>query len=334
MSIQFTPTLQTLQMNPNVAWSNSWFAVPNSQGTPLYAQAVFPVNTSGAGSEYVEFGKRNKSVVGNAKVSLSQNVYEADFEYSTQPLRWEILTSSLYGTASVQHMPGMGGVKMTILSGGDVTIRQSRPYHRYQPGKSMYMATATNFGGPYGGQYQRVGFFDDANGMFFEQGAPASTYNTSLSTLGVTNIASISANASYLQGLNTSLSANNKAGMYVCWRSDINPYAITGVGTSAIYTDYKVSLDQWTDPSAIKNTIDWTKNQMLWLEYSWYGAGCLRWGILLGGEPYILHEQTMGNLQQYAWARTGNLPVRYEQREILHTVIHLLYLYITVFRLS
>ena len=318
--MQLTPNVSNNTTPPNVAWQNSWVLINNDQGRPLYAQAFYPANASGAGNSYVEFGKRNKSVVGNAKVSLSENVYEADFEYGLQPLRWEILTSSLYGTASVQHMPGMGGVKMTILSGGDVAIRQSRPYHRYQPGKSMFMATATNFGGPYGGQYQRVGFFDDGNGMFFEQGTPGSTYNTSLSTLGVSNIASISANAYYTQGINTALSANNPYGMYICWRSDINPWNFPGqTASTAVYTDYKISYDQWSDPSDIKSSINWTTNQMLWLEYSWYGAGCLRWGILLGGEAYILHEQTMGNLQQFAWARTGNLPVRYEQRDTTFT---------------
>jgi hypothetical protein len=219
---QLSAVFQNPAMNPNVAWSNSWVNIQNDQNVNLFAQATYPVNVNQGGNQYVEFGKRNKSVVGSAKVSISQNVYEADFEYGTQPLRWEVITSSLYNTATVQHVPGAGGVKMTILSGGDVTIRQSRPYHRYQPGKSMYMATATNYGGPYGGQYQRVGFFDDANGMFFEQGPAGSTYTYGYSALsayaafGSTNIISMSANSYYLQGINTSLSTRNLSGMYVC----------------------------------------------------------------------------------------------------------------------
>ena len=322
--MQLTPNLAVSPPNPNVGWSNSWITINNDQGRPLFASLTYPSNASGAGNSYVEFGKRNKSVVGNAKVSLSQNVYEADFEYGMQPLRWEMLTSSQYGTASIKHMPGMGGVMMTVLSGGDITIRQSRPYHRYQPGKAMFMATATNFGGPYNGQYQRVGFFDDANGMFFEQGVPASTYNSSASAL-LTNVAAIPSTVYTLSGvnttgLNTSLSANNPAAMYVCWRSDINPSGFSGQRAStSTYTDYKVSFDQWSDPSGIKNSINWNVNQMLWLEYAWYGAGCLRWGVLVNGEPYILHEQGMGNLQQFAWSRTGNLPVRYEQRDTTFT---------------
>lgn len=45
--MQLSPTLQPLQMNPNVAWSNSWFNVSNDQNVALYAAAVFDVNQAG-----------------------------------------------------------------------------------------------------------------------------------------------------------------------------------------------------------------------------------------------------------------------------------------------
>ena len=226
-------------------------------------------NIQSDGALPVNFSKRQKDAVNKLKVSQAQNVYEADFEYGLQPLRWENLTT---GTATVQQLPGQGAVALTINSQGDVAIRQSRPYHRYQPGKAMFMATAMNFGTAVPGQYQRVGLFDDANGIFFEQGAP---------------------------------SYNNPSGMYVVLRNDIN----------SVPNDYKVDFNQWSDPSGIKNQLDWTKIQMIWLEYAWYGAGAIRWGILLNGEEYILHEIGSGNNLTQAWARTGNLPARYEQRD-------------------
>jgi hypothetical protein len=46
--MQLSPTLQPLQMNPNVAWSNSWFKVSNDQNVPLYAAAVYDTNQVGA----------------------------------------------------------------------------------------------------------------------------------------------------------------------------------------------------------------------------------------------------------------------------------------------
>jgi hypothetical protein len=321
---------------------------------------------------------RTRDVLGKLKISKSENIYEADFEYGTQPMRWEnfIANTATSGSiANVAHFPGMGGVRMLVgNNAGDLTIRQSRPYHRYQPGKTMFMATAINFGTStqsstagavfvgsisgttltvasvttgtvavgqvingtdsfgnyvpgnviilsnisgsgagstwtlsvqsttniYGatlnavipGNYQRVGFFDDSNGVFFEQGIPTIA---------------------------------NPSGMYAVIRSDTgNVNLITGTTTSSLPVDYKFSLENWRgDP--VTSLINWQSIQMLWLEYAWYGAGAIRWGCLLNGEPYVLHEVGAGNgtyqgtPQQFAWSRTGNLPVRYEQRNLSNT---------------
>jgi hypothetical protein len=254
---------------------------------PKYAQLTYDTNVNSANAKYVDVAKRGKDVTGHIKTSQDQNIYEADFEYGLQPLRWESLT---VGNGTIQHIPGIGGVKMTILSAGDVTIRQSRPYHRYQPGKAMYMASAVNFGATTTGQKQRVGFFDDTNGIYFEQDSP---------------------------------NATNPNGMYVCWRTDQNLYNVfaSSAGATSGY-DTRVDFVNWSDPQNIKNAINWNTIQMIFLEFAWYGAGTVRWGILSGGEQYILHEQIFGNYpgQTLAWARTGNLPVRYEQRNLTANV--------------
>jgi hypothetical protein len=241
--------------------------------------------------ESVLLPKRVRDVLGRMKVSLHQNVYEADFEYGTQPMRWEVLTANTAtagSIANVIHLPGMGGVRMMVgNNAGDLTIRQSRPYHRYQPGKTMYMATAMNFGAALTNNVQRVGIFDDSNGVFFEQGA---------------------------------VTANNPSGVYCVVRSDAGSINFNnGTTTSSTPYDTKFSYENWYgDP--VGAYIDWTKIQMIWIEYAWYGAGAIRWGVQLNGEPYVLHEIGTGNASwsgqshQFPWSRTGNLPVRYEQR--------------------
>jgi len=243
--------------------------------------------------ESVLLPSRVRDVVGRMKVSLHQNIYEADFEYGTQPMRWENLTAntaSAGSAANIMHLAGMGGVRMLVgNNAGDLTIRQSRPYMRYQPGKTMYMATAMNFGAPTSNNVQRVGFFDDGNGVFFEQGVAT---------------------------------ANNPSGIYCVIRSDAGTVNFNdGTYTPTTPVDTKFSYENWYgDPVA--TLIDWTKIQMLWIEYAWYGAGAIRWGCQLNGEPYVLHEVGTGNStyrgtpQQFPWSRTGNLPVRYEQRNI------------------
>lgn len=204
----------------------------------------------------MSLARRYRDNIGRMKVSQTQNVYDADFEYGLQPLRWENLTT---GSGTISHVPGLGGVQMVVTSAsGDITIRQSRPYHRYQPGKTMFMATNVNFGGPVANQFQRVGFFDDGNGIFVEQ---------------------------------TTATPANPYGMFVVVRSDS--------GNPGLPSDTRFALNNWNgdaiNGTTIIPTIDWTRDQMLWMEYAWYGAGLLRWGIYINGEPYELHAIGVGN---------------------------------------
>lgn len=241
-----------------------------------------PLAVKGLGNApFVVMDPRVRDVSGRAKVSTHQNIYDADFEYGSQPLRWE---NFIVGSGTITPLPGLGGVNMSVTSAsGDVVIRQSRPYHRYQPGKTLYMATNANFGGPVAGQVQRVGLFDDGNGIFFEQGAADAP-------------------------------GRNPAGMFVVVRSDAR-------GTSGgMPADTRIALPAWNGDKALIASLDWNRVQMLWMEYSWYGGGCLRFGVLLNGEPYILHQIGVGNGdytgsgQTLPWSRTGNLPARYEVR--------------------
>ena len=225
--------------------------------------------------------QRLRDNVGKLEVSEVQNLFEADFEYGLQPMRWENYT---VGGATIVANSGLGGTVLSVTTAsGDAAIRQTRPYIRYQPGKTLYMASGLLFGAAYANQRQRLGFFDDGNGIFFEQGDPT---------------------------------AANPTGMSVVYRSD--------AGGSGV-VDTRIASNNWTDPQGVfrgvnpvvgafnVNTI-----QMWWVEFAWYGAGLLRWGVMVGGEPYVLHQIGIGNLagQTLAWARTGNLPVRYELRNV------------------
>lgn len=212
-------------------------------------------------------------VNGRLKTSLSQNIYNADFEYGQQPLRWENFTA---GGGSVIHLPREGGCRLSVgTANGDLAIRQSRPYHRYQPGKSMYMATGHVFGAAVTNNRQRVGMFDDGNGLFYEQGDPTPA---------------------------------NPSGMGIVLRSDIN-------GTPV---DTRVELPDWNGDKSIIQNINWNRIQMLWFEFAWYGAGSIRWGILIDGRQFLMHTIGRGNAPNATvpWSRTGNLPARYEIRNV------------------
>ena len=322
--------------------------------------------------------------LGRLRTSRHQNIYEADFEYGTQPMRWENYV--IGSNSSVTHVPGSGGVRMRLSNtAGDVTIRQTRPYHRYQPGKTMVMSTALNFGAAQTGQRQRVGFFDDGNGIFFEQGdpIPANVITTSTGNLisGNNIITGLTSTTGFFYGMpvsgygitqvnvktdpngnivipnpayvtqvinstavaisqaasNTTVANTysfftpaNPYGMYTVVRSDVQSPSLIARGVSAgTPYDTRIPLPLWNGDNAAINSIDWTRIQMLWQEYTWYGAGMARWGVVINGEWVVLNYIGFGNLgptnvsafpsQQGPWSRTGNLPVRYEQRNLTAT---------------
>jgi len=266
----------------SAGWSLLNFFSPNTQTGAMGTQTASTPLTGIDGAAQFIAPQRLRDVVGKLKVSQSQNIYDADFEYGVQPLRWEQFIQNVSGQAYIVQNPGLGGVSMNIGGGntpGDITIRQSRPYHRYQPGKTMYMASNVNFGSSVSGQTQRVGIFDDSNGIFFLQsGAPY---------------------------------PGNPYAMYCVIRSD----------SGGLPVDQVFPMEAWNGNKNIINAIDWTKVQMIWMEYAWYGAGALRWGVVINGEPWVIHQVGTGNgvvngtAQVKPWSRTGNLPVRYEQRD-------------------
>jgi len=223
----------------------------------------------------ITFDPHHTDVFGRLKTTRHQGMFDADFEYGSQPARWESLT---VGSATISHQPQLGGVRMRLTTAaGDIAIRQSRPYHRYQPGKDQRATGAIVFGTAIAGQVQRFGFFDDSNGAFVEQ-------NGSL------------------------VSTSNPSGMAVVIRSDVN-------GT---INENRVPLPSWSCDLGRIAGINWNNLLMFFVEYAWYGGGSVRFGITINSADFILHEYSPGSQPSNAipWCRSGNLPVRYEMRNI------------------
>jgi len=63
--------------------------------------------------------------------------------------------------------------------------------------------------------------------------------------------------------------------------------------------------------------IDLTKMQMFYMDYSWYGAGFIRWGFRgTDGNVIYAHKIPNNNFNTEAYMRSGNLPARYEVNTI------------------
>lgn len=82
--------------------------------------------------------------------------------------------------------------------------------------------------------------------------------------------------------------------------------------------DLRIPQSSWnldkmdgTGPSGYN--LDLSKMQMFYMDYSWYGAGFIRWGFRAdGGNIKYCHKLVNNNVNNEAYMRSGNLPARYE----------------------
>ena len=73
------------------------------------------------------------------------------------------------------------------------------------------------------------------------------------------------------------------------------------------------SIDKLDGTGPTGYNIDLTKIQMAYIDYSWYGAGKIRYGFKTkSGEVQYVHEYIHNNFKLESYFRSGNLPTRYE----------------------
>ena len=189
------------------------------------------------------------------------------------------------------------------------------------------------------GSNTRIGFFTQQNGFFFQyDGQTVSVVRRS----SVTQLKGYCSNLGYgsqtVTGTGTRFSEELAPMDMIVIRG--MSYTVTSIESNTSLTispDYRGSAiiapqqiimsktidvvipqSQWvidkfdgTGPS--QNILDITKIQMWYVDYTWYGAGAIRWGFKdQRGEVRYVHRLAHGNNQVSAYMRSGNLPGRYE----------------------
>ena len=80
----------------------------------------------------------NKDAFDRLRVSNPVTLFDSQFQYDKQPFLWnEDLTN---GTAT--HLPNESAIDMVADANAEIAVRQTRAYHRYQPGKSQLILMA------------------------------------------------------------------------------------------------------------------------------------------------------------------------------------------------
>ncbi len=77
------------------------------------------------------------------------------------------------------------------------------------------------------------------------------------------------------------------------------------------------NLDKIDGTGPSQYNIDLSKMQMFYIDYTWYGAGFIRWGVRgPKGNVIYVHKMPNNNVNTEAYMRSGNLPGRYESTTV------------------
>jgi len=183
----------------------------------------------------------------------------------------------------------------------------------------------------------RAGIFDDQNGMFWEHDGQTLNVVQRSSTFQLAGFVSVGAGSNLVTGdgtcrfqeqLNTgdqivirgmthtvtSITDNNRMSVVPPFRGVSNQVRVK----IALRNEIRVRQNQFNiDPldgtGASGYLIDPSKMQMLLVEYSWYGAGYVQYGVRAQGGVFAMaHRIPNNNRNNEAFMRSGNLPARYE----------------------
>lgn len=122
--------------------------------------------TSSSGSMPVTIANDQTSLLQKLRVAEPQTLFSSYHIYDKMPLIWDELTAT-GGTSTLTTATASIALATTTSSGSRV-VRQSREYMYYEPGKSIQILATGVMGAGKTNAVQRIGYFDDNNGLFFE----------------------------------------------------------------------------------------------------------------------------------------------------------------------
>jgi hypothetical protein len=184
------------------------------------------------------------------------------------------------------------------------------------------------------GSAVRAGLFDEQNGLFWEYDGQILSVVRRNATTQLSGTLSVTQNSNAVTGSNTRFTQQLKAGDRVVIRG-MTHHVIQVVSNTSMFVspDYRggttsgvkgnivqeirIRQDQFnldkidgTGPSGFN--VDLNKMQMVGLQYTWYGAGFVDFMIRgLDGNWTYVHRLKNNNVNDEAYMRSGNLPVRY-----------------------
>ena len=242
----------------------------------------------------------DRITIENAEVTLGENLYLGTFQVASVP------------NATTYTYTAAGTITQTKAAGFPEYYRES-----------------------WNDSFVRAGMFDDQNGFFYEYDGQKLYCVRRSSTLQISGKINTTANSQVVTGTTTSFTTQLAAGDKVSIRGQsyqivavdsdqrmiVQP-SYKGVSASNVKItktiDVKVAQEDWSvDPcDGLGDTgfnLNVHKIQMGYIDYSWYGAGKIRFGFKdRDGHVHYNHEFIHNNRLNESYFRSGNLPGRYE----------------------
>jgi len=178
------------------------------------------------------------------------------------------------GSGNETHLPNESSLRLQVgTDTGALARKTSDMYHPYQAGfGQLIVMTATMGDSGKTGVRRQWGYFDDEDGLYFQLDGTTASVVVRDSTSGTVTETVIPQSE---------------------WNSDI----ANGQGGIRNISNFN---------------IDFSKNNIYWIDLEWLGAGRVRFGVFSSeGERIVLHTVQNANNHSRPYMKTASLPVRF-----------------------
>lgn len=216
---------------------------------------------------------------GRLRVSEEFTLGDYKHTYGIDPNFRDTVTND----GTITHIPNQACARLaTTSNSASSAIHQTKQYHNYMPGKSQLIKSTINFYAATTNVTKRTGYFDDLNGIFFEQAGDGTL--------------------SFVIRTNTSGTAvDTRRASQAQWNMDTCSTSITGTSTDGSNLG---KVGTWT--------LDITKTQIVFIDFQWLGVGRVRCGFVHNGQMIVAHEFYNSNHLSEVYMANPNLPIRCE----------------------
>jgi hypothetical protein len=144
--------------------------VYNANGTAVSNTAPLPitgnVTTTITGTVTSSVPDGQQDAFGRLRISEAFTLGDYKHTYGVDPNFRDTLANG----GTITHIPNQAAARLaTSNNSSSKAIHQTKMYHNYMPGKSQLIKTTINFYAPVANVTKRTGYFDDLNGIYFEQ---------------------------------------------------------------------------------------------------------------------------------------------------------------------